>query len=98
MELEEDVNGSKGEYRRTFCLIYGGKRRICIHFPDGRASWGGEENMIVIDRKTGELISADELSEAEKQQAAFMVFCAFCESHPEIIQEAITECLNETAK
>lgn len=54
--------------------------------------------MIVINRKTGELISADELSEAEKQQAAFIVFRTFCESHPEIIQEAITEYLNEAAK
>ena len=51
--------------------------------------------MIVISRKTGELLHADPLTQQQREDMAFAVFKAFCEMNPEIVREALKECLDE---
>ena len=51
--------------------------------------------MIVISRKTGELLHADPLTQQQREEMAFAVFKAFCEMNPEIVREALKECLDE---
>lgn len=49
--------------------------------------------MIVISRKTGELLHADPLTQQQREDMAFAVFRAFCEMNPELVREALKECL-----
>lgn len=51
--------------------------------------------MIVISRKTGELLHADPLTPQQREDAAFAVFKAFCEMNPELVREALKECMDE---
>ena len=51
--------------------------------------------MIVISRKTGELLHADPLTQQQREDMAFAVFKAFCEMNPELVMEALKECLDE---
>lgn len=51
--------------------------------------------MIVISRKTGELLHADPMTPQQREDMAFAVFKAFCEMNPEIVREALKECLDE---
>lgn len=51
--------------------------------------------MIVISRKTGELLHADPLTPQQQEDAAFAVFKAFCEMNPELVREALKECFDE---
>ena len=51
--------------------------------------------MIVISRKTGELLHADPLTPQQQEDAAFAVFKAFCDMNPELVREALKECLDE---
>ena len=50
--------------------------------------------MIVVSR-TGELLHADPLTEEQKKAAALAVFDAFLRMNPEMIREAVEECLRE---
>lgn len=52
--------------------------------------------MLVISRKTGELLHADPLTEQQQEDAAFAVFKAFCELNPEFIRAEVEKYLNET--
>ena len=51
--------------------------------------------MIVISRKTGELLHADPLTPQQREDMAFAIFQAFCEMNPELVREALKECLDE---
>ena len=51
--------------------------------------------MIVISRKTGELLHADPLTQQQREDMAFAVFKAFCEMNPEIVRQTLKECLND---
>ena len=51
--------------------------------------------MIVISRKTGELLHADPLTQQQREDMAFAVFKAFCEMNPELVREALKECFDE---
>ena len=51
--------------------------------------------MIVISRKTGELLHADPLTPQQQEDAAFAVFRTFCELNPELVRETLKECLDE---
>lgn len=51
--------------------------------------------MIVVSRKTGDRIYADELTEEQQKAAALAVFRAFCQQNPEMIREAVEEYLRE---
>lgn len=51
--------------------------------------------MIVISRKTGELLHADPLTQQQREDMAFAVFKKFCEMNPELVKEALKECLDE---
>lgn len=51
--------------------------------------------MIVISRKTGELLHADPLTQQQRDDAAFAIFRAFCEMNPELVREELEEIINE---
>ena len=51
--------------------------------------------MIVISRKTGELLHADPLTQQQQEDVAFAVFKAFCEMNPEIVREELEKIINE---
>ena len=51
--------------------------------------------MIVISRKTGELLHADPLTQQQREDMAFAIFRAFCEMNPELVQEELEEIINE---
>ena len=51
--------------------------------------------MIVISRKTGELLHADPMTQQQREDAAFAIFRAFCEMNPEIVREELEEIINE---
>ena len=51
--------------------------------------------MIVISRKTGELLHADPLTQQQREDAAFAVFKAFCEMNPELVREELEKIINE---
>lgn len=51
--------------------------------------------MIVISRKTGELLHADPLTQKQREDAAFAVFKAFCEMNPELVREELEKIINE---
>ena len=42
--------------------------------------------MIVISRKTGELLHADPLTPQQREDMAFAVFREFCEMNPELVR------------
>lgn len=46
--------------------------------------------MITVSR-SGERISADELTEQQKKDLALAVFRAFCGMHPEMIRQAVAD-------
>ena len=50
--------------------------------------------MIVISRKTGELLHADPLTPQQQEDAAFAVFKAFCEMNPELVREELEKIIN----
>ena len=50
--------------------------------------------MIVISRKTGDLLHADPLTPQQQEDAAFAVFKAFCEMNPELIREELEKIIN----
>lgn len=52
--------------------------------------------MIVISRKTGELLHADPLTEQQQEDALFAVVEAFCGLNPEFIREEVERYLAET--
>lgn len=52
--------------------------------------------MMVVSRKTGELIYAEPLTEEQRKAAALAVFKAFCKMNPEIIRQEVEKALNET--
>ena len=49
--------------------------------------------MIVISRKTGELLHADPLTQQQQEDIAFAVFKTFCETNPALVRETLKECL-----
>ena len=51
--------------------------------------------MIVISRKTGELLHADPLTPQQREDMAFAVFKAFCEMNPELVREELEKVINE---
>ena len=51
--------------------------------------------MIVISRKTGELLHADPLTQQQREDMAFAVFKAFCEMNPELVREELEKIINE---
>ena len=51
--------------------------------------------MIVISRKTGELLHADPLTPQQQEDMAFAVFKAFCEMNPELVREELEKIINE---
>lgn len=51
--------------------------------------------MIVISRKTGELLHADPLTQQQREDMAFAVFRAFCEMNPELVREELEKVINE---
>lgn len=51
--------------------------------------------MIVISRKTGELLHADPLTQQQRDDAAFAIFRAFCEMNPDLVREELEEIINE---
>ena len=51
--------------------------------------------MIVISRKTGELLHADPLTPQQREDMAFAIFRAFCEMNPEIVREELEKVINE---
>lgn len=51
--------------------------------------------MIVVSRKTGELIYADPLTEEQQKAAALAVFKACCQLNKDVIREAVEEYLRE---
>lgn len=51
--------------------------------------------MIVISRKTGELLHADPLTQQQREDMAFAIFRAFCEMNPELVREELEEIINE---
>ena len=50
--------------------------------------------MIVISRKTGELLHSDPLTQQQREDMAFAVFKAFCEMNPEIVREELEKVIN----
>lgn len=51
--------------------------------------------MIVISRKTGELLHSDPLTQQQREDMAFSIFRAFCEMNPELVREELEEIINE---
>ena len=51
--------------------------------------------MIVISRKTGELLHADPLTPQQREDMAFAIFRAFCEMNPELVREELEKIINE---
>ena len=51
--------------------------------------------MIVISRKTGELLHADPLTQQQREDMAFAIFRAFCEMNPELVREELEKIINE---
>lgn len=51
--------------------------------------------MIVISRKTGELLHADPLTSQQREDMAFAIFRAFCETNPDLVREELEEIINE---
>lgn len=51
--------------------------------------------MIVISRKTGELLHADPMTQQQREDMAFAIFRAFCEMNPELVREELEEIINE---
>lgn len=51
--------------------------------------------MIVISRKTGELLHADPLTQQQREDAAFAIFRAFCEMNLELVREELEEIIHE---
>lgn len=51
--------------------------------------------MIVISRKTGELLHADPLTQKQREDMAFAVFREFCEMNPELVREELEKIINE---
>ena len=51
--------------------------------------------MIVISRKTGELLHADPLTPQQREDMAFAVFKAFCEMNPDLVREELEKIINE---
>ena len=51
--------------------------------------------MIVISRKTGELLHADPLTPQQREDMAFAAFKAFCEMNPELVREELEKIINE---
>ena len=51
--------------------------------------------MIVISRKTGELLHADPLTPQQQEDAAFSIFKAFFEMNPDFIREESEKIINE---
>ena len=51
--------------------------------------------MIVISRKTGELLHADPLTQQQREDMAFAIFRAFCEMNPELVREELEEIVHE---
>ena len=51
--------------------------------------------MIVISRKTGELLHADPLTPQQREDMAFAVFQAFCEMNPDLVREELEKIINE---
>lgn len=49
--------------------------------------------MIVIDRRTGERMDQDALTQAQTDELAFRVFAAMVQLHPDVIQAAVAEYL-----
>lgn len=51
--------------------------------------------MIVISRKTGELLHDDPMTQQQREDAAFAIFRAFCEMNPDLVREELEEIINE---
>ena len=51
--------------------------------------------MIVISRKTGELLHADPMPQQQREDMAFAIFRAFCEMNPELVREELEEIIHE---
>lgn len=47
--------------------------------------------MPIIVSRTGTLISAPELTQAQREDALFAIFCAYADAHPEEIRRAAEE-------
>lgn len=52
--------------------------------------------MLVISRKTGELLHADPLTEDQRKEMAMAIFKAFCDMNRELVSEEVKKALAET--
>lgn len=51
--------------------------------------------MIVISRKTEELLHADPLTQQQREDMAFAIFRTFCENNPELVREELEKIIHE---